>query len=333
MVVGAALVLLPCSLAPVAIDETAFALSRAAGCCARGGLALDAGAATGAFSLRAARMGCRTIAWEPRQELRSALEAQAAQTNLTDRIQVRSAVLSNVTRPAPASTETLDDIVHERPCILRLGDGGEVPRVVGGARSTFLHFPPATILAEYSPGVAEAAHQWEALAGYPVALRALAAAGYRIFSIDAAPATARTPSQSEGALLPPQQPQPTLAPAPRLREVTERTLHAEEVNVANILYSGLQYRMRANRFNPHSYSWNLHPHSLRAEFERGTRLLLTHAPKVADGLQVPSVPLDALFADPTSAACCHAEREAGGLPDCGERTGGLVSWPLLPRVW
>merc|ERR1719393_1140510 len=65
-------------------------------CCAAGGLMLDVGANFGYYSLLAAKMGCRVIAWEPVPVFRAFVHAAARLNNLTHRIHVRKAVVSDV---------------------------------------------------------------------------------------------------------------------------------------------------------------------------------------------------------------------------------------------
>ena len=50
-------------------------------------------------------------------------------------------------------TETLDGVVTERACIMKLDVEGYEPQVIAGARATLRALPPAAILAEYTPGV------------------------------------------------------------------------------------------------------------------------------------------------------------------------------------
>ena len=65
-------------------------------CCARGGLMLDVGANFGYYSLLAAKMGCRVIAWEPIPVFRAFVQAGLRLNNLTHRVHVRDTVVSNV---------------------------------------------------------------------------------------------------------------------------------------------------------------------------------------------------------------------------------------------
>lgn len=77
-------------------------------CCANGGLVLDVGANFGYYSLYAARMGCRVIAWEPVPLFRHFIEAAARINNLSHMIHVRPLVVSD------KSGETVQMLVPER---------------------------------------------------------------------------------------------------------------------------------------------------------------------------------------------------------------------------
>ena len=60
-------------------------------CCADGGLVLDVGANFGYYSLYAAAMGCRVVAWEPVPVFRKFIAAAARINNLTHLIHLRAA--------------------------------------------------------------------------------------------------------------------------------------------------------------------------------------------------------------------------------------------------
>ena len=60
-------------------------------CCADGGLVLDVGANFGYYSLYAAAMGCRVVAWEPVPAFRKFIAAAARINNLTHLIHLRAA--------------------------------------------------------------------------------------------------------------------------------------------------------------------------------------------------------------------------------------------------
>ena len=178
-------------------------------CCADGGLMLDVGSNFGYYALYAAKLGCRVVAWEPVPVFRAFVEAGAALNNLSHRIHLRPAVVSdsagevlNMTVPehgiwgtasvgglnvdpsirsktysVPASTETLDQMVAEAACIMKLDVEGFEPQVLKGAAETLRRRPPRAILTEYTPGVMERARKWDELARYPESLRTFAKAG------------------------------------------------------------------------------------------------------------------------------------------------------------
>ena len=65
-------------------------------CCARGGLMLDVGSNFGYYALLAAKMGCRVLAWEPVPAFRAFVAAALRLNNLTHRVHLRPAVVSDV---------------------------------------------------------------------------------------------------------------------------------------------------------------------------------------------------------------------------------------------
>ena len=269
-------------------------------CCANGGLMLDVGANFGYYSLLAAKLGCRVVAWEPVPVFRAFVEAAAALNNLTSRIHLRAAVVSDVagqhvnmtvplkgiwgtasvgglnvdpsirspTYTVTAPTETLDQVVRERPCIMKLDVEGYEPSVVRGATQRFLRdFAPAAILTEYTPGVMERFHQWQRLPEYPQSLRAFSRAGYRIWHLFGTSKGSSQVLEESWAT----------ATLPRLAEVTERTLRAEETNARNMETDNRgQGAVAAAGF---AVPWDLHPQSLHAEFSHNTDLLLTRTPE------------------------------------------------------
>ena len=269
-------------------------------CCANGGLMLDVGANFGYYSLLAAKLGCRVVAWEPVPTFRAFVEAAAALNNLTDRIHLRSAVVSDVpgmrvnitvplkgiwgtasvgglnvdpSVPSPvynveSTTETLDQFVSETPCIMKLDVEGYEPAVLKGAAHFLKNHAPAAILTEYTPGVMERARRWSRLPEYPASLRAFSDAGYAIWHL------VGTGKNSEAVL---RWPWPTVA-LPPLAELTEAGLRAEETNARNMVSdnSGGPRHAAAGFAIP----WDLHPRSLHAEFSHNTDLLLTRSKRV-----------------------------------------------------
>ena len=282
-----------------------------ADCCAKGGLMLDVGANFGYYSLLAARMGCRVVAWEPVPVFRAFVETAAALNNLTHRIHLRSAVVSdvpgvriNLTVPLKgiwgtasvnglnvdpsvpsakymvgAVSETLDQVVRERPCILKLDVEGYEPSVLKGAASFLKVYPPAAILTEYTPGVMERIRQWQRLPEYPASLRMLKSAGYTIWHLFGTGKNMDFGLKTDWRT----------APLPPLAQVTERVLRAEETNARNMLSdnsmaarqggAGGGGQRGAGVVAGFAIPWDLHPRSLHAEFSHNTDLFLTLDPK------------------------------------------------------
>ena len=260
-------------------------------CCANGGLMLDVGANFGYYSLLAAKLGCRVVAWEPVPIFRAFVETAARLNNLTHRIHLRSAVVSDVpgvrinltvplkgiwgtasvnglnvdpSIPSPkyqvgAVSETLDQVVREKACILKLDVEGYEPSVLRGAARFLKEYPPAAILTEYTPGVMERVRNWGKLPEYPQSLRAFHEAGYAIWHLF---------GTSKGKEV--QGLDWSTAPLPPLARVTERVLRAEETNARNMQVDNTGWRAAG-----FAVPWDLHPTSLHAEFSHNTDLFLT----------------------------------------------------------
>jgi len=256
-------------------------------CCADNGLVIDVGANFGYYSLYAASLGCRVIAWEPVPVFRAFLRIGVALNNLSHRVEVRESVVSDVaaqpvemrvpdrgiwgtasvgglnvdpavksnTYTVHSTTEVVDDVVHEQPCALKLDVEGYEPKVVAGMRRLLREAPPKAVLTEYSPGVAERARRLVDLREFAHSLEAFASAGYKMYHL-------RGVTKS-GAL----KGNWSLLQLPPLDEITAATLAAERKNADNAAQdsrSGHEY----------SVPWDVHPRSLRAEFAHNTDLLL-----------------------------------------------------------
>ena len=130
-------------------------------------------------------------------------------------------------------------------------------QVIAGARATLRALPPAAILAEYTPGVAERHRQWEIMPRYPASLTEASEAGYRIWHLGG--------SGTKNAIEKCGSCKWSSLPLPGLREVSKGTLRAEAMNAANM--AGAQ--------GSFSVPWDLHPRSLHAEFSHNTDVLLT----------------------------------------------------------
>lgn len=257
-------------------------------CCAKGGLVLDVGANFGYYSLFAAKLGCRVLAFEPVPAFRAFLELGLALNNLSHRVHVRHAVASDVagqnltlqvpqkgiwgtasigglnvdpafrstTYPVSVLSETLDQFVAEQPCGMKLDVEGFEPSVLLGAEQMLRKFPPIMILTEYTPGVAERRSPLSDLKKYPASLQRLAGAGYSIWHLVGA-RKGRFDVRSDWATV----------PLPSLRRVTQASISAELKNADNMIKD-----MGTDTF---AVPWDLHPRSLHAEFSHNTDLLLS----------------------------------------------------------
>lgn len=266
-------------------------------CCAAGGLMLDVGANFGYYSLLAAKMGCRVIAWEPVPTFRAFFETAAALNNLSHRIHIRHSVVSdlpgrNISLTVPlrgiwgtasiqganvdsnikggsytlrVPTETLDQVVRERACAMKLDVEGHEPAVLLGAGRFLQEYAPEVILKEYTPGTAERRmlrNDIEEPLKYPASLRALHNAGYKIWHIG--------PAHEKSDMTMVNTNWSTSDPLPPLPEVTNETIAAEERSFSKLVAA----RRGSGVFN---MPWDLHPRSLHAEFTHNTDLLLTRA--------------------------------------------------------
>ena len=261
-------------------------------CCKRGGLMLDVGANFGYYSFLAARMGCRVVAWEPVPVFRAFVEAGVALNNLSSRVHIRSAVVSDVAGvrinltvptkgiwgtasvdglnvdpsvPSPkysvgALSETLDQVVREKACILKLDVEGYEPAVLRGAKTFLSRYAPAAILTEYTPGVMERHRVWHKLPEYPQSLRSFHEAGYAIWHLFGTGKNMQFGLHTNWST----------APLPPLARVTERAIRAEETNARNMLQDNSGFRSPG-----FAVPWDLHPRSLHAEFSHNTDIFLT----------------------------------------------------------
>jgi hypothetical protein len=130
-------------------------------------------------------------------------------------------------------------------------------QVIAGARATLRALPPAAILAEYTPGVAERHRQWEIMPRYPASLTDASEAGYHIWHLGGS-GTKNAIERCGGCKW-------SSLSLPGLREVSKGTLRAEAMNAANM----------AAAQGAFSVPWDLHPRSLHAEFSHNTDVLLT----------------------------------------------------------
>ena len=284
-------------------------------CCAEGGLVLDVGANLGYYSLFAAALGCRVIAWEPVPRFRAFLEASAALNNLSHRISVRSTVAadaaqSSVTMRVPrhnwdissvgglnlipsqrlryssaesfeASAEAIDGVVlTEQACAMKVDTEGFEPAVMRGAARLLRRHPPHTILLEYTPGSVERSAQ----GGLPDALER-PPVRYADFPgmlslLQAAGYRIWQLSHNMKYL---SLSGGTIASE---REVLPASIAAEARNAENV--------RRGFAGRGFAFPWDVHPHALRASFEYNTDLLLLHQSTNWTARGLASVPIRTL---------------------------------------
>ncbi|KAG2493458.1 hypothetical protein HYH03_008275 [Edaphochlamys debaryana] len=168
-------------------------------------LVVDVGANFGWFSLIAARLGCRVIAFEPVPLFRSFFTFSVHLNGLEGLIDIRPRVVShegsktmkmvvpgagiwgtagidglNVDTRAGAAREEievpsvrLEDEIKEDVLMMKVDVEGWEWSVIAGAAGLLGNYTVENILMEYSPGVAERHYKWDAMAATPGMLRDL----------------------------------------------------------------------------------------------------------------------------------------------------------------
>lgn len=162
-------------------------------------------------------------------------------------------------------TETLDQVVRERACAMKLDVEGHEPAVLLGAGRFLKAYAPEVVLKEYTPGIAERRVLRSDIREpqkFPASLRALHNAGYHIWHIG--------PAHEKNDMTMMETDWSASDPAPPLPEITNETIAAEKRSFEKLVASRRGYGL----FN---MPWDLHPRSLHAEFTHNTDLLLTRA--------------------------------------------------------
>ena len=317
---------------------TAYWTTLTARCCANGGSVLDVGANLGYYSLLAASLGCRVVAWEPVPRFRAYLLASVALNRLAHRVTVRDRVASDSARLAvtmrvpllrwdissvdglnlipaqrglnssaaryEAPAETLDSVVREQACAMKIDTEGYEPAVVRGAEAMLRHRPPHAILLEYTPGAVErsavggAADALERppiqYSDYPAMLRRFQESGYRTWQLAS---DIKYKELLTGTI-------------PEEKEVLPDSISAEQVNAENV-----RKRFADVGF---AFPYDVHPNSLRASFEYNTDLLLLHRATNWSALGLAAMPM-------------RTSRPVGVTADSYYGLGALMPcWKLQP---
>ncbi|EFN60043.1 hypothetical protein CHLNCDRAFT_133271 [Chlorella variabilis] len=151
-------------------------------------LVVDVGANFGYYSLLAASMGCRVVAWEPVPHFAAYFKYALLRNNMTRAVELRDGIVSNSsgtprTILAPQrgiwgtagidgknldqaidnegayvnvtkATERVDEVVKEDVLIMKVDVEGFEPSILRGTRGLLLQHEVKHIFMEYSPGVA-----------------------------------------------------------------------------------------------------------------------------------------------------------------------------------
>ncbi|KAL4449442.1 hypothetical protein ABPG77_007086 [Micractinium sp. CCAP 211/92] len=271
--------------------------------CLRGGkqgLVLDVGANFGYYSLLAASMGCRSIAWEPVPYFAAYFKYALLLNNFTHAVELREKIVSNTTggeltivvpnrgiwgtagiggknidgaikneggydkvvRPV----ERVDGVVRKDVLVMKIDVEGFEPSVLHGARDLFLKHTVENIFMEYSPGVAERAADWAWFESNPSVLLGLLRSGYTILHLEG---LLDSWPDWEGK-----------SPLPKLEEVTEAVLRNDIEDAWRLQSKTLGCHETAAElgkdvgwmFGCMSIPEGIHPQSFRSTFGHNTNI-------------------------------------------------------------
>lgn len=180
------------------------------------GLVLDVGGNFGWYSLYAAAMGCRVIAWEPVPIFRDFFKYGVAINGFGHLIQVRESVVADTPgdydlvvpqrgvwgsagvgnwnldksleidgnfKHIKVAGERVDSVVHENVALLRIDMEGFEPHVLESARGIFDRHLVDNIMLEYSPGAWEASSKWADYPKLPGMLDFIIQKGYTVLHV------------------------------------------------------------------------------------------------------------------------------------------------------
>jgi len=193
---------------------------RLKGQCLRGdgsrGLVVDVGGNFGWYSLFAASMGCRVVAWEPVPHFRDFFLYGVALNNFQHLVQVRDKVVSdqegehdlvvpqrgiwgtagvrgmNIDQAIDnegayehvmVPGERVDLVVREPVTLLKMDVEGFEPHALKSAQGLFEHYTVDNVVMEYSPGPVENSNRWEDVPDVPGMLTFLVRKGFTLLHV------------------------------------------------------------------------------------------------------------------------------------------------------
>ncbi|KAL3144968.1 hypothetical protein ABBQ32_003472 [Trebouxia sp. C0010 RCD-2024] len=265
-------------------------------------LVLDVGANFGWYSMYAAKLGCRVIAWEPVPQFRAFLMYNRQLNHFEDRIEIRDAAVMNIggmvyniTVPQRgiwgtagigglnidraidnrgdyeivyALGERVDMVVEEEVLLLKVDVEGLEPAVMHSSTRLLDKHKVHHIVMEYSPGPWETGFRWKDYGDLPQMLGNLLARNYTILHVP--------DSLARGALL--QLPDWT-GHTPAFQEVTQENMQYDLADVQLLLRGRLgcpkppQLMQLNELWTPcSSIPEDLHPRSFRATFGHNTNI-------------------------------------------------------------
>lgn len=180
------------------------------------GLVVDVGGNFGWYSLFAAAMGCRVVAWEPVPQFRDFFKYGIAINRFEHLITVRERVVSDVEgdhdlvvpqrgiwgtagvggwnidkgidnegeyEHLRVRGERVDDVVHQDVVLMKMDVEGYEPHVLESAKGLFEHHLVDNVVMEYSPGAYESNQKWEDYPIIPGMLEYLVRKGFTVLHV------------------------------------------------------------------------------------------------------------------------------------------------------
>ncbi|KAF8057631.1 branched-chain-amino-acid aminotransferase-like protein 1 [Scenedesmus sp. PABB004] len=333
-------------LVEVGISQIFYTLlSKRCGPTGPGALVADVGANFGWFTLLAAHLGCRVVAWEPVPIFRALLSHNLARNQLAQRVDVRPTVVSHppgspVTVVVPNKgqwgtasigganfdpgshdakrgppqevavvSEGLDDVLgNATVALLKVDVEGAEPAVLATAPRLLGEGRLANIVLEYSPGVYERSARWGETGLFPRMLLGLARANFTMAHLPDDFVRVWAPGRGVSVALPPLR---VITPANLLFDVWETQTFR-----TGYLVSGAAppfcSAMKRLRLDHQGVPERLHPKSFHAMFSHNTNVWASREPQFMAALLDRPVGIFPLN-HPTNASWFPPREESWGL--------------------